>query len=149
MLHLSADLLAGGILTGLICATLTAGAAAQQQASPPDFSANDAGWVHFNTEFSIVSGAASPLHNDPAHPRVSNREAAQTGTQPTYFIADLTNPTILKPWVVERMRKDNAEVLAGKNAFTPLHSACRPAFPPFIWAASRRSISSKSLAKSL
>jgi hypothetical protein len=129
MLHSSADLLAGGILTGLICATLTAGAAAQQQASSPDFSANDAGWVHFNSEFSIVPGAASPLHNDPAHPRISNREAAQTGKQPTYFIADLTNPTILKPWVVERMRKDNAEVLAGKKAFTPL-SFCMPAGVP-------------------
>jgi hypothetical protein len=125
----SAGLLAGGILAGLVYATLTGGAAAQQQAAPPDFSSNDVGWLHFNVDFSIVPGAASPLHNDPAHPRVSNQEAARTGKQPTYFIADLRNVPILKPWVVERMKKDNAEVLAGKFAFTA-HSFCMSAGVP-------------------
>jgi len=125
----STDWLAGSIVTGLVYAALTAGAAAQQQALPPDFSANNAGWLHFNVDFSIVPGAASPLRNDPAHPRISNQEAARTGKQPTYFIADLGNAPILKPWVVERMQKDNAEVLAGKYAFTP-HSFCMPAGVP-------------------
>jgi hypothetical protein len=60
---------------------------------------------------------------DPAHPYVPNG----TGAQPTYRIADLTNPN-LKPWVKERMKKDNDEVLAGKIAFTP-RSSCRRAFP--------------------
>ena len=125
----SADLFAGGILTGLICVALTAGAAAQQKTSPPDFSSNQVGWLTFNVDFSIVPGGTSPLHNDPAHPRVSNQEAARTGKQPSYFIADLTSATVLKPWVVERMKKDNAEVLAGKYAFTP-HSFCMPAGVP-------------------
>jgi hypothetical protein len=71
--------------------------------------------LHFNVEFSIVPAGISPIRNDPAHPRVSNQEPARTGKQPTYFIADLTNATILKPWAVERMKKDSAEVLAGKN----------------------------------
>ena len=61
----SADLFAGGILTGLICVALTAGAAAQQT-SPPDFSSNQVGWLTFNVDFSIVPGGTSPLHNDPA-----------------------------------------------------------------------------------
>jgi hypothetical protein len=53
------------------------------------------------------------------------------GAQPTYRIGDLGNPN-LKPWVVERMREDNAEVLAGKIAFTP-RSSCMPAgVPAFI-----------------
>ncbi len=125
----SADLFAGGILTGLIYVALAAGAAAQQKASPPDFSSNHVGWLTFNVDFSIVPGGTSPLHDDPAHPRVSNQEAVRTGKQPTYFVADLTAATVLKPWVAERMNKDNAEVLAGKFAFTP-HSFCMPAGVP-------------------
>ena len=125
----SADLFAGAILTGLIYVALTAGAAAQQQASPRDFSSNHVGWLTFNVDFSIVAGGTSPLRDDPAHPRIGNQEAARTGKQPTYFVADLTSATVLKPWVVERMKKDNAEVLAGKFAFTP-HSFCMPAGVP-------------------
>jgi hypothetical protein len=125
----SADLFAGGIVTGLIYMALTTGTVAQQKASPPDFSSNHVGWLTFNVDFSVVPGGMSPLHNDPAHPRVSNQEAARTGKQPTYFVADLTRAAVLKPWVVERMKKDNAEVLAGKFAFTP-HSFCMPAGVP-------------------
>jgi hypothetical protein len=122
-------LLAGSILVGVVAVAAMAAATEQQKAAPPDFSSNNAGWLTFNVDFSIVPGATSPLHNDPAHPRVSNQEAARTGQQPTYFVADLTEPAILKPWVVERMKKDNAEVLAGKYAFTP-HSFCMPAGVP-------------------
>ena len=118
-------LLVAGVCAGM---ALTAGALAQRQASPPDFSSGNAGWLTFNVDFSIVPGGTSPMHNDPAHPRISNQQAATTGKQPTYFIADLSS-TILKPWVAERMKKDNAEVLAGKIAFTP-HSACWPAGVP-------------------
>jgi len=125
----SADLIAGGLLTGLIGAVLTVAAAAQQKAPPPDFSSNNVGWLTFNVDFSMVPGGTSPLRNDPAHPRISNQEATRTGKQPTYFVADLANAAVLKPWVVERMKKDNAEVLAGKFAFTP-HSFCMPAGVP-------------------
>src|SRR5258708_31231795 len=115
----TAKLLAAGVLTGFTCAALSAGAVAQQKASPPDFSSGAAGWLTFNVDFSIVPGGTSPIRNDPTRPRVSNQEAAATGKQPTYFIADLGNTTVLKPWVMERMKKDNAELLAGKIAFTP------------------------------
>jgi hypothetical protein len=123
------DWIAGSILTGLVYAALTTAAAAQQQAAPPDFSSNNVGWLHFNVDFSIVPAATSPLHNDPAHPRVSNQERNRTGKQPNYFIADLKDAAILKPWVVERMKKDNDEVLAGKFGFTP-HSHCTLAGVP-------------------
>jgi hypothetical protein len=125
----TAKLLAAGVLAGFACAALTADAVAQQKASPPDFSSGNAGWLTFNVDFSIVPGGSSPIRNDPAHPRVSNQEASATGKQPNYFIADLSGNTILKPWVVERMKKDNAEVLAGKIAFTP-HSSCTHAGVP-------------------
>jgi hypothetical protein len=125
----TADVLAGGVLAGLFYVALTGGAVAQQQASVPDFSSNNVAWLHFNTEFSIVPGGTSPLHNDPAHPHVSNQDRNRTWEQPNYYLADLSNAAILKPWVVERMKKDNAEVLAGKYAFTP-HSYCMPAGVP-------------------
>src|SRR5713101_8431879 len=125
----TAKLLAAGVLAGFAYAALTAGTVAQQKASPPDFSSGNAGWLTFNVDFSIVPGGTSPIRNDPAHPRVSNQEASATGKQPNYFIADLSHNTILKPWVVERMKKDNAEVLAGKIACTP-HSSCTHAGVP-------------------
>ena len=55
----------------------------------------------------------APVVSDPAHPFVPNG----VGKQPTFRIADLTNPN-LKPWVKEYMQKDIDEVLAGKK--TPL-----------------------------
>jgi hypothetical protein len=126
-------LFAGSVLMAAIAMAAIAMAAitpavAQQKAVPPDFSSGNAGWLTFNVDFSIVPGATGPLRSDPAHPRISNAEAARTGKQPTYFVADLANG-ILKPWVVERMKKDNDEVLAGKTAFTP-HSFCMPAGVP-------------------
>src|SRR5882724_10711474 len=116
-------LLAGGVLTGLVCVALTA-VAAQQNAYPPDFSANQVGWVTIGGDLMPVPGGPKPISFDPAHPYVPNN----IGKQPTFRIADLSNPN-LKPWVVERMKKDNAEVLAGKIAFTP-HSSCAAAGVP-------------------
>jgi hypothetical protein len=104
--------------------TLTGEAAAQQKASPPDFSANQAGWITMGGDLLPVPGSPKPITWDPAHPYVPNN----VGKQPTYRIADLTNP-LLKPWVVERMKKDNDEVLAGKIAYTA-RSSCRPAGTP-------------------
>jgi hypothetical protein len=121
-------LFAGSFVVAAMAMTSMTPAVAQQ-AAPPDFSSGNVGWLTFNVDFSIVPGAKSPLRNDPAHPRVSNAEAARTGKQPTYFVADLANAGVLKPWVVERMKKDNDEVLAGKIAFTP-HSFCMPAGVP-------------------
>jgi hypothetical protein len=128
---LSARFVAGGVLTGLIGATAAAPALAQQQAGPPDFSSNQAGWVGVNgggPGFEPVPGHLPPVSSDPAHPFVPNG----AGRQPTYRIADLTNPN-LKPWVKEHMKKDNDEVLAGKIAFTA-RSSCLPAGVPGFMA---------------
>ena len=51
-----------------------------------------------------------------------------TGRQPTYRIADLTNP-ILRPWVIQRMKKANEEVLAGKVPYIA-REHCWPAGVP-------------------
>ena len=119
--------LAGAVVGGLVYAALTGGVAAQP-AAPPDFSSNQTGWLTFDVEFRAVPGGPIPVRNDPAHPRVSNAEALRTGKQPTFLIADLSNPN-LKPWVKERMKKDNEEVLAGKIGFTA-RSSCMPAGVP-------------------
>jgi hypothetical protein len=65
-----------------------------------------------------------PVVSDPAHPYVPNGD----GRQSTYRIADLTNP-ILKPWVVDQMRKTNEQVLAGKVPFIA-RERCWPAGVP-------------------
>jgi len=81
------------------------------------------GWLA-DTEFLPPAFGPGPVTFDRAHPYVRNNTAGQ----PTFRIGDLTNP-ILQPWVVERMRRDNAEVLAGKIAFTA-RSTCWPAGVP-------------------
>jgi hypothetical protein len=124
-------LAAGFISAGLMGAALIAPAVAQQKSTPPDFSSNQVGWVGVNgggPGFAPVPGHAPPVTSDPAHPFVPNG----AGRQPTYRIADLTNPN-LKPWVKAYMKKDNDEVLAGKIAFTA-RSSCMPAGVPGFMA---------------
>ena len=116
-----------GLLSGsaLMCPTL-AGAVDD---APPDFSSNQASWQGGNgVNFIAVPGSAGPVTNDPAHPHISNGEARRLGVQPTYRIADLTNPN-LKQWAKDVMKKDNDEVLKGKIAYTP-GSSCKPAGTP-------------------
>ena len=120
-------LFASGILVGMTAAAPVAQAVAQEKAAPPDFSSDNVGWVGLNGGgpfYEPVPGRIPPVTQDPAHPFVPNG----AGRQPTFRISDLTNPN-LRPWVKERMKKDNDEVLAGKIAFTA-GSSCMPAGVP-------------------
>jgi hypothetical protein len=117
-------ILAGGFLTGLVCAALTAAVAAQQNPAAPDLSSNQVAWIAINPDYVAVPGGPSPARNDPAHPFVPNN----TGAQPTFRIADLGNPN-LKPWAKEVMKKENEKVLAGGIAYTA-RSSCKPAGVP-------------------
>jgi hypothetical protein len=74
--------------------------------------------------FHTPSGQPRPTRNDPAHPHVDNG----AGAQPTFRVADLTNPNI-KPWAKEVMKRENDKVLAGKIDFKP-RSSCLPAGVP-------------------
>jgi len=69
---------------------------------------------------------ARPVTYDPAHPFVPTDP--RSVTQPTYRVADLSNP-ILKPFAVEQMRKANEAVLAGKIPFVA-RERCWPAGVP-------------------
>jgi hypothetical protein len=118
----------GGMMFGFLAAAM-ASAAAQQRPVPPDFSSHETGWIGMNGAgpfFEAVPGRLAPVSNDPAHPFVPNG----TGKQPTFRIADLSNPNLM-PWVKERMKKDNDEVLAGKTAFTA-QSSCLPTGVPLF-----------------
>jgi len=103
--------------------------AAQDKAPIPNFApdANTA-WTSdrpASDDFLPPPGGPGPVMSDPAHPYVPNGQG-----QSTYRVADLTNP-ILKPWVIERMRKANEAVLAGKVPFIA-RERCWPAGVPAI-----------------
>jgi hypothetical protein len=113
------------LAAGLICgATLWAAHSAGAAEPMPGLSASDYGWFPVSDDFQQPLSGPGPVVSDPAHPYYSN----QSGRQPTDRVADLNNP-ILKPWVVERMRKSNAATLAGKIPFSP-RETCRPAGVP-------------------
>jgi hypothetical protein len=104
--------------------------AAQASTSPPDFTANLAGWVNIESDFMPVPGATGPgpaIFN-PAYPYWSNGDARRAGVQATYRIADLNDPNV-KPWAKEIMKRENEKVLAGGIAYTP-RSSCMPAGVP-------------------
>jgi hypothetical protein len=122
------SVLAIGVLTGIACVAVNAQVASQTETSVPDFSSNMVGWVNIDSDFQPVPGATGPTRSDPARPYVSNQAARRAGIQPTFRIADLTNPNV-KPWAREIMRRENEKVLAGEIGYTP-RSSCMPAGVP-------------------
>ena len=119
---LRASVLAGGVLTGFVAQAPEV--AAQQSASPPDFSFNQVGWVATG-EITGVAGGQPILRQDPAHAYVPNN----IGRQPTYRIADLANPN-LKPWVKERMKKTMTRWSPERSPLRRAQAVCRRAFLP-------------------
>jgi hypothetical protein len=119
-----------GVLAGLAWAPSNAQVTTQPKTSVPDFSSNMVGWVNINPDFVAVPGAPAPTSNDPAYPYVGNLEARRAGIQPTFRVADLSNPNV-KPWAKEIMKRENDKVLAGGIAYTP-RSSCMPAGVPLF-----------------
>src|ERR1700693_1615937 len=122
------SLLAVGALTGLVLAAAAPKLAAEQGASVPDFSSNDAAWVLADRDgdYISVSGGPTPPLSDPAHPHYGNN----TG-HPTYRVADLTNPNI-KPWAKAVMKRENDKVLAGGMGFAARQSCMAAGVPAFL-----------------
>ena len=122
---------ASAILAGLFCVGTAFGpaqgqGASRQDTSIPNFSpASAVGWLKTGAgdEFLPPDTGPGPVVSDPAH-RYVGSFLLTTGNAKPFKIADLTNP-ILKPWVVEQMRKANEDVLAGKVGFTA-RSRCWP-----------------------
>ena len=112
--------IAVGVLAGLLCAfeaVWPKAVAAQQGAPGPDFTIDSkSAWLMVGDELLPPPSGPGPVTFDKRYPYVDNAAARRTGTQPTYRVADLSNP-ILRPWAVEQMRKANERVLAGKVPF--------------------------------
>jgi len=128
------SLLAIGVLTALIWTASDPRLAAEQGASIPDFSSNDAAWVFGLGDYIAIPGEPSPTRNDAAHPYVSNNEFRARGAQPTYRIADLSNPNI-KPWAKEIMKRENDKALSGGMPFSARASCMPMGVPAFMMAA--------------
>ena len=77
-------------------------------------------------DFLRPDSGPGPVTYDPAHPYVPTNPAGTR--QPTYHVADVTNP-ILKPWAAKEMRRANQEVLSGGVPFVP-RERCWPAGVP-------------------
>jgi hypothetical protein len=127
MTRLISELLAAGIVAGVL-GTAANAETAREHDLVPDFSFNLAGWVANELDFVAVPGKPGPVISDPAYPYINNLLARRTGAQPTFRVADLSNPNI-KPWAKEIMKRENAKVLAGGIGYTP-RSSCMPAGVP-------------------
>ncbi len=109
------------IFVALFCALsalATAGAYAQNTAAPNFAPSGAMGWLKAGNgdEFLPPDAGPGPVMFDEHHDFGKNIMVTPGNNRPAK-IADLSNP-ILQPWAVEQMRKDNAEVLAGKVAFS-------------------------------
>jgi hypothetical protein len=105
--------------------SLTLAAAADEKAGIPQLESVGAGWAKVADDFQPPEAGAWPVTSDREHPYIPNNNE---GRQVTFRIADLTNP-ILKPWVIEKMREQNALAATGKRAFEA-RASCRPGGVP-------------------
>jgi hypothetical protein len=116
---------AGGAFAAL-CLSLLPISAAENNAIPNFGMDPKVGWLAgvpgstepLGDDFLPPPSGPGPVMSDPEHPYIDNQYAAQQGIQPTFHVADLTNP-ILRPWVREELRKVNKRVLAGEAVYTP------------------------------
>jgi len=119
------------VFAAALCAgTALAADGAKTGAAIPNFaSTSTTAWTTNRPtmdDFIPPASGPGPVMSDPAHPYVPNGN----GRQPTYRIADLTNP-ILKPWVIEKMKKANDDVMAGKVPYIA-RERCWPAGVPAL-----------------
>jgi hypothetical protein len=125
------SLIAIGTLTISIWPASGPAPAAEEGAAIPDFSSHDAAWVFGTGDFIAIPGEPSPARNDPAHAYVSNNDFRASGKQPTFRVADLSNPNI-KPWAKEIMKRENDKALSGGMPFSARASCLPMGVPAFI-----------------
>jgi hypothetical protein len=118
-------LLNGAIGVALLCTAWRPAAAAE--AAIPIFSPDSTmGWIAgvpdgdtpVGQDFLPPVAGPGPVTNDKAYPFVDDGKARRDNLQPTFRVADLSNP-ILQPATREALKKQNERVMAGKAAFTP------------------------------
>src|SRR5258707_2564474 len=108
-------------------------AAADEKAGIPQLESVGVGWSKVSDDFQPPELGPGPVTYDRDRPYIPNNNE---GRQVTFRIADLTNP-ILKPWVIEKMREQNALAAAGKAPLRLARAAAPAASRDFLsWAAS-------------
>jgi hypothetical protein len=125
---------AGSVLAALFA--LSAISAAPEAATPiPDFAPNDhTSWQPDRLDgdnFLYPGEGPGPVVSRPGYPYIPNGEGDFAATNPTYRIADLSNP-ILKPSVIAQMTRDNDEVLNGKIPFMARERCYPGGVPEFV-----------------
>jgi hypothetical protein len=127
--------LSGLLSAGVLCASmLLAPSAGVSQSTPktPVFHAQfGAAWMEVGDEFLPPPSGPGPVVNDPRYPYIDNGRARRESKQPTYRVADLSNP-ILQDWAKAQMKKANDEVLAGKVPFRPRERCYPGSVPGFV-----------------
>ena len=103
-------MVAGGIVGPLFWAS--SAFAAGSVPSHPDFSRNGVGWVGIGTDLVAVPGGPAPVTDDPKYPHLSNADARASDGQPSYRVADITNPNLTE-FSIDRLKKSNDMVHAG------------------------------------
>jgi hypothetical protein len=127
--------IAGTALASLVCAAVAVSSpsgAAAQTISVRDLAPDSStGWHPIGDDLlPPPGGGPGPVTFDKRYPYVDNPTARRTRSQPTFRVADLSNP-ILQPWAIEQMRKANQEVLAGKVPFRARESCLPGGVPGF------------------
>lgn len=119
------------LLAGLLCAGAASAFAAGQaaQGPVPNFSSIDLPWVSGGSDFLPPPAGLGPVTSDKAHPVMArNPNARGDVVEAPLRLADLSNPN-LKPWVVDRLKKANEELLA-RGLRTASRANCMPAGVP-------------------
>jgi hypothetical protein len=97
--------IAVGVIVGGALPPLADSVSAQPSIRTPVFHAKyGAAWMEVGDEFLLPSSGPGPVTNDPRYPYIDNGRARRERKQPTYRVADLSNP-ILQPWAKEQMKK--------------------------------------------
>ena len=90
------------VASAVIAVGFASGTLAQPGKSYPDFSSASFGWVSMRGGIVAMPGSPAPVGQDPQRPLVANN----TGKQPTFPYADLSNPN-LTPFARDGLKKAN------------------------------------------
>ena len=93
----------------------------------PNFSSGDFPWVPLSPEYAPPASGPGPVTYDHTQGEGTRNVAVQGRMR----AADLSNPN-LKPWVIEALKKTNAEALAGKLRYASRASCRPPGVPEFL-----------------
>ena len=125
-------------LEGTMLASLVgAGAASAQNASPPDLSSDNTGWVSIGTDWDAAPGGPPPVTFDSAHPYVPNGSGKQLTALVTVDDPDTFNEPIhmkqtwhkvVNPLLETVCAENNNDSIFFHQKLFPMPEAAKPDF---------------------